>query len=144
MGYNALWGLGRDPKYLQTPSTTSITDSSLDITSGASPPSNSDTVTIPSGVRVTNIQVTAKPQNRTQDSTNAKLIVTLNENVIATYFCPAVVTAGVDPNWQVNEIIPYNYDVYDGAVLKVTLSADNGGTTGYIMEVDIRAVGYLF
>lgn len=144
MVFNPLWGVGKEPKALRTPSITRLVDGSLDLNAGASPSPNTSSVTVPNGTQIVALSITLTPQDRSQGCTNGKLAITVDGNLISNYFTPTSQTAGVPPNWQVNEIIPFSYEVYNGATLSATLSADNGGTTGYIMQVDVSAIGFEF
>jgi len=142
MPYNPLWGVGREPRVAGTPSTTSINDNSLDLNAGASPPSQTLSAVIQGGIRVLSFAISIIPQQRDQTSTNARLVILLNNNLIASYQLPASQAAAGPVLWYINEIIPYDYTVAGQEVpFTVTISADNGGTTGYIMEVRIAAIG---
>lgn len=144
MPFNPLWGVGRENKVAGVPVTRTISDSSMDITSGANPPANTQTITIPQNTRIIAFSVTANPEQRNQNCVNGRLTITINEALVASYLTPTLVVGTEQVVWQVNEILPYSYEVWGEGIMKVTLEADNGGTTGYIMQIKISAIGYEF
>jgi hypothetical protein len=141
MPLDPILGLGRDPRVAGTPVTVSISDSSFDLVAGASPASNTNSATIPSQVQIYAISVGLIQQTRDQTSTNARLRITIYNKLIVDYLLPTFNAAATPSEWAINELIPFNYLNIGETPLVATLSADNGGTTGYIIEVRINALG---
>lgn len=144
MPFDPILGAGNQPRSTQTPVITQLSDASLDLASGASPASNTSSVTIPGNTRIYALSVTVNSPVRDQTCTNGVLAITIDGRLVVKYLTPTSVVASESSTWVINEIIPYSYDVYNGAILSATLSADNGGTTGYILQVNINSIGVEF
>lgn len=141
MGFDEILGAGREPRVAGTPVTVSIVDTSFDLAAGASPASNTNSATIPSQVQIYAISVGLIQQTRDQTSTNARLRITIYNKLIVDYLLPTFNAAATPSEWAINEQIPFNYLVIGDTPIVATLSADNGGTTGYIVEVRINVLG---
>lgn len=141
MPFDSILGVGREPRTAGTPVTVSIIDTSFDLAPGASPASNTNSATIPSQVQIYAISVGLIQQTRDQTSTNARLRITIYNKLIVDYLLPSFNAAATPSEWAINEIIPFNYLNIGETPIVATLSADNGGTTGYIVEVRINVLG---
>lgn len=138
MPFNSLLGAGREPRVAGTPSQVSISSSSMSLNAGASPPNVEVTANIEGEVQIFTIAVSVTPFRRDQTSTNAKLNIVLDGNTIATYQLPDSQSLADPVTWFVNETIPWTYLTRgSGSSATATLSADNGGTTGYIISTRI-------
>lgn len=141
MSLNLMWGVGREPRVAGTPVITTIDDSSFDLNAGATPPTNTNTANIPSQTQIVGVSVTCMQMDRTQTCVNGRLVIEIDGKLVASYIMPTINTAGDIPTWFVNEVIPFSYHVVGSSILKATLSADNGGATGFIVVFKADAIG---
>lgn len=135
------WGVYRSPRYSAFPVNTTLNDSNFGITSGASPPGNSDTATIEPNVKIVSWVISLNPLKRDQTGTNVRFKVYLNENIVATYSLPDSQAVGDPVVWFVNDIVPYNFETNGVTTIKAELTADNGGATGYVINYSVTAIG---
>jgi hypothetical protein len=141
MAYNPLWGVGRENKTLPTPIIVSNSTSNTGIGAGASPTPVTISATIPSHTQITHFQVSCNALNRTQNPTNGRITINIDGSDVVSYLLPDVQTAG-DVIPVVNEQVSYSFYSPAPMTFNVTLSADNGGTTGTVAMWNIRCVGF--
>ncbi len=144
MPFNELLGAGAEPRYARNIEKFEISQS-LGLSASGSPPADATAEIAINPVygegRLFAVSITVAPINAngtTGQATRPTLAVFIKDALIVRYSLSPECSDAKD--WHINEIVPYNYDIYGGGnVLRVVLSAAATGGNGYGINVSIAA-----